>query len=48
MINDALERPALLIIDMVKDNLEEEKNLPITPFGSRIIDPLNQLIKESV
>lgn len=48
MINDALERPALLIIDMVKDNFEEEKNLPITPYGRRIIDPLNQLIKESV
>jgi len=48
MINEALKRPALLLIDMVKDNFEEEKNLPITPFGRRIIDHLNQLIKESV
>jgi hypothetical protein len=48
MINEALERPALLLIDMVKDNFEEEKNLPITRFGKRIIDPLNQLIKDSV
>ncbi len=48
MINEALERPELLIIDMVKDNFEEEKNLPITPFGKRIIDRLNPLIKQSV
>ena len=48
MINEALERPALLIIDMVKDNFEEEKDLPFTRFGKRIIDPLNPLIKESV
>ncbi len=48
MINEALERPALLIIDMVKHNFEEEKDLPFTRFGKHIIDPLNQLIKESV
>lgn len=38
------ERPALLIIDMVKDNFLEEKHLPITPFARKIIDPINRLI----
>ncbi len=28
-----MDLPALLIIDMVKDNFAEEKNLPITPFA---------------
>lgn len=39
------ERPALLIIDMVKDNFREEKKLPITPHARRIIDPINGLIR---
>jgi len=38
------QRPALLIIDMVKDNFDEGKNLPITPFARRIIGPINKLI----
>ena len=38
-----MELPALLIIDMVKDNFKEEKNLPITPFAKKIIEPINQL-----
>jgi len=38
-----MECPALLIIDMVKDNFQEEKNLPITPFAKKIIDPINRL-----
>lgn len=38
------ETPALLIIDMVKDNFVESRNLPITPFATAIIDPLNRLI----
>ena len=38
-----MEIPALLIIDMVKDNFEEDNNLPITPFAKKIIDPINQL-----
>ena len=38
------QRPALLIIDMVKDNFDEGKNLPITPLARRIIDPINKLI----
>lgn len=41
MKNNTTERPALLIIDMVKDNFIEEKNLPITPFARMIIPPVN-------
>ncbi len=37
-------RPALLIIDMVKDNFNEEKHLPITAFARKIIGPINNLI----
>jgi nicotinamidase/pyrazinamidase len=39
------ERPALLIIDMVKDNFKEERKLPITPLARKTIDPLNQTIQ---
>ena len=38
------ESPALLIIDMVKDNFDVDKNLPITPLAREIIAPLNRLI----
>jgi len=38
------EKPALLIIDMVKDNFEESKNMPITPLARQIIGPINGLI----
>jgi nicotinamidase-related amidase len=38
------EKPALLIIDMVKDNFDESKNLPITPLAKQIIGPINGLI----
>lgn len=38
------ETPALLIIDMVKDNFDANRNLPITPFARATIDPLNKLI----
>jgi nicotinamidase/pyrazinamidase len=38
------EKPALLIIDMVKDNFDQEKNLPITPLARQIIGPINRLI----
>jgi nicotinamidase-related amidase len=37
------EIPALLIIDMIKDNFEEKKHLPITPFAKKIITPINSL-----
>ncbi|HBF42505.1 MAG TPA: cysteine hydrolase [Desulfobacteraceae bacterium] len=36
--------PALLIIDMVKDNFKSNKNLPLTPFARKIISPINGLI----
>jgi nicotinamidase-related amidase len=39
------ETPSLLIIDMVKDNFDERKNLPITAFGKQIIEPINKLTK---
>jgi nicotinamidase/pyrazinamidase len=38
------DKPALLIIDMVKDNFIESKNLPITPHARKIIAPINNLI----
>jgi len=45
MKNQADERPGLLIIDMVKDNFVESRNLPITPFARATIDPLNKMIE---
>jgi nicotinamidase/pyrazinamidase len=45
MQNQPEETPALLIIDMVKDNFVESRNLPITPSARAIIDPLNQLVE---
>jgi len=45
MKNQADERPGLLIIDMVKDNFVESRNLPITPFARAAIDPLNKMIE---
>jgi nicotinamidase/pyrazinamidase len=43
MVHD-LERPALLIIDMVKDYFDEGHKLPITKLAGKIIEPLNGLI----
>ena len=44
-MNDSpTDRPALLIIDMVKDNLDESKPVPITPLARRLFDPINNLI----
>ena len=40
---DAPEIPVLLIIDMVKDNFDERRKLPITPLARKIIAPLNHL-----
>ena len=45
MIKQVNETPALLIIDMVKDNFIESRNLPITPFARAAIEPLNKLIE---
>jgi nicotinamidase-related amidase len=39
-------RPALIIIDMVKDNFDEHRKLPITPFARKIIAPINALIRD--
>jgi len=38
------ENPSLLIIDMVKDNFDESKKLPITPLAGEIIAPINRMI----
>ncbi len=38
------EKPALLIIDMVEDNLGPDHALPITPYAARIIAPINALV----
>ena len=37
------EKPALLIIDMVKDNFKAERRLPITALARKIIAPINLL-----
>ena len=37
------ERPAVLVIDMVKDNFDEKRNIPITALARRLIDPINRL-----
>ena len=39
------ERPVLLIIDMVKDNLDESRPVPITPLARKLFDPINRLTK---
>jgi nicotinamidase-related amidase len=45
MVAPNAEKPALLIIDMVKDNFDEDLNLPITPLARQIIGPINALIQ---
>jgi len=40
---DKNDKPALLIIDMVKDNFIEERHLPITIFAKKIIEPINRV-----
>jgi nicotinamidase/pyrazinamidase len=44
MANQSHDKPVLLIIDMLKDNFDEERHLPITPLAQKIIQPLNDLI----
>jgi len=39
------ERPTLLIIDMVKDNLDESRPVPITPLARKLFDPINRMIR---
>jgi nicotinamidase/pyrazinamidase len=38
------EKPALLIIDMLKDNFDEKHDFPITPIARKIIAPINAMI----
>ncbi len=38
------EKPALLVIDMVKDNFDPRSRLPITALAVRIIDPINRML----
>ena len=37
------DTPALIIIDMVKDNFDDSRKLPITPLARKIVAPLNHL-----
>jgi nicotinamidase-related amidase len=37
------DKPALIVIDMVKDNFDDSRKLPITPLARNIIAPLNHL-----
>ncbi len=43
MISRPAEKPALLIIDMVKDNFDEKRNLPITGRAKELITPINRI-----
>ena len=45
MNNTSSDRPALVVIDMVKDNLDESKPVPITPSARKLFDPINSLIR---
>lgn len=45
MEDEDREKPAFLIIDMLKDNFDKTKNLPITPLARKIITPINELIR---
>ena len=45
MNNSLIDKPALLIIDMVKDNLDENRPVPITPLARKLFDPINSLIR---
>lgn len=44
MESQMIEKPALLIIDMVKDNFDDANRFPITPFAREIVAPINKLI----
>ena len=39
-----MEKPALLVIDMLKDNFDENHKFPITPFAKKLIGPINKTI----
>ena len=40
-------KPAIIVVDMVKDNFHDEDHLPITAQARAMIPALNRLIKES-
>jgi len=44
MEKQAEEKPALLIIDMLKDTFDEDHKFPITQFARKIISPINDMI----
>lgn len=39
------EKPAILIIDMLKDNFDDARHIPITPLARQLIDPINRLTR---
>ena len=43
MTSNSAEKPALLVIDMVKDNFDETRNIPITGLARELIQPINRL-----
>ena len=45
MENIIEEKSALIVIDMVKDNFDGNRNLPITPLAEEIIAPVNRLTR---
>lgn len=40
------EKPAFLVIDMVKDYFDPNHPIPVTPFARRLIDPINRLSRK--
>jgi len=38
-----IDKPSLLIIDMVKDTFDEKKSFPITPLAKKIIEPVKAI-----
>ena len=45
MSPSAIEKPSLLLIDMVKDSFDEGNHFPITRLAQPIIEPINGLSK---
>ena len=45
MNSSTKETPAVLIIDMVKDNFDEKRNMSITPLAKKTIGPINRLTR---
>ena len=45
MSPSAIEKPSLLIIDMVKDSFDEGNHFPITRLAQPLIEPINGLSK---